>query len=428
MTARSPTFSGIRGAAAYARRTSLSGKRAVVPLSVTAAAILGSLFSQPAVRDAATLNHVPDVRLAVSPQFVLLSPLYNTWDTLTLLPASQHLAIMIATLVGYLLWRVRAARRNESGIQWRRELMRGLSAVTIFLGWYALGALAPRPMASLEVADPDGIVVDFHSHTDASHDGRRGFSAERNREWHESAGFDVAYVSDHGTYAAVREAMGRNPDRAGGGTVLLPAYETRQGGEHIIVLGFGAAIAHAFVAPGGLPSPTPSTRSPPTVLTLPAKLKNDVQGVAMVGVEVVDGSPRGLEYGARRRDDLLRLCSRLRAAPVFGSNNHGWGRTAPGWSVLKVPGWRDLSAMALDEAILAALQSGDPSRVFVIERTSPAAPGKAPQIANLAFVRNPLATLTLPEQLAWISWVWLAWWIAQVARRRHERGRLSRNR
>ena len=426
MTARPLTRTAAPFAATTAQRTFQAGKRYVVPLGVTAAAILGSLFSEPAVRDAATLSHVPGARLDVSPQFVLLSPLYNTWDTVTLLPASQHVALLLATLAGYLLWRVRATRSNKNGIRWRHELAGARAALTFFLAWYALGALAPRPMASLVVADPDGIVVDFHSHTDVSHDGRRGFSAERNREWHRSAGFDVAYVSDHGTYAAVREAVSRNPARAGDGTVLLPAYETRHDGEHLIVLGFSAAVAHGFTPPASLASHPVST--PPAVITLPAKLENDVQGVAIVGVEVIDGSPRGLEFGARRRADLLRLASRLGAAPVFGSNNHGWGRTAPGWTVLKIRGWRDLSAASLDEAILATLRSGDASRVVVIERASPIARGKGIKFANhSAFVRNPMATLTLPEQLAWISWAWFAWWIVQVTRRRHDRGRLNRS-
>lgn len=427
MTATSLTFARLRFAAANAQRACRAAKRAIVPLAVTAAAILGSFFSEPALRDAATLSHVPGVRLDVSPQFVLLSPLYNTWDTVTLLPASQHVAILLATLAGYLLWRVRATRANAGSIRWRRELLRALAAATFFLVWYALGALAPRPMAALEVVDPDGIVADFHSHTDASHDGRRGFSAERNREWHRSAGFDVAYVSDHGTYRAVREAMGRNPARAGDGTVLLPAYETRHDGEHLIVLGFRAATAHGFTPPGTLSSPAATT--PPAVLTLPAKLNNEVRGVAIVGVEVVDGSPRGLEFGARHRADLARLCSQLRVPPVFGSNNHGWGRTTPGWSILKIPGWRDLSAPALDEAILATLRSGDRTRVVVIERAAPIHPGEAIAVADLfRFIRNPLATLTRPEQLAWISWAWLGWWIVQMMRRRHERGRPSRNR
>ena len=113
MTARPLTRTAAPFAATTAQRTFREGKRYIVPLGVTAAAILGSLFSEPAVRDAATLSHVPGARLDVSPQFVLLSPLYNTWDTVTLLPASQHVALLLATLAGYLLWRVRATRSNK---------------------------------------------------------------------------------------------------------------------------------------------------------------------------------------------------------------------------------------------------------------------------------------------------------------------------
>ena len=177
------------------------------------------------------------VRLVRGGWYVFLSPVYDSWDTLTLLPAREHFALLALAVFTYFCWRWRVTVMGTRPTA-RRELMRATIAFVVLVAWYATGALVPRPMVSLEVDDPDEVVVDFHSHTEASHDGRPGFSAERNREWHRSAGFNVAYVSDHGTYAAVREALPRNPARAGDGMVLLPAFETRYSGQHINVLGF----------------------------------------------------------------------------------------------------------------------------------------------------------------------------------------------
>jgi hypothetical protein len=208
-------------------------RRLAIPILVSSAVISGALFPLTPIRDATTLGPVSHVRLVRGAWYVFLSPVYDSWDTLTLLPAREHIALLALALFTYVCWRWRVTVMGTRPTA-RRELMRAAIAFVVLVAWYATGALVPRPMVSLEVDDPDEVVVDFHSHTEASHDGRPGFSAERNREWHRSAGFNVAYVSDHGTYAAVREALPRNPARAGDGTVLLPAFETRSSGQHLM--------------------------------------------------------------------------------------------------------------------------------------------------------------------------------------------------
>lgn len=401
---------------AKARRSWIRTGGVVIPLVVSGLALSGSLFSQPAVRDAVTLAAVDHVRLTVGPWFVLFSPIYNIWDSMSLLHAWQHLCVLGITVTAFVLWRCCAAR-GQPRIRLWREVVQATVALALLVAWYAIGALAYRPMASLDVDDPDAVVVDFHSHTDASHDGRPGFSAERNREWHRSAGFHVAYVSDHGTYSAVREALSRNPVRSGDGTVLLPAYETRHKGQHFNVLGFSAAASNGFSPPPKMSS-LPLASDSRAVLTLPTPLAKAAPGEGLVAIELIDGSPRGLEFGARMRKDLVRLCTQLGVAPVAGSNNHGWGRTAPGWTLLTIPGWRNLTPVQLDEAILAALASPERGRVIVIERAPPVSADRPVLMANVStIVWNPFRRLSVPEQVSWVAWVWLAWWILRVARR-----------
>ena len=270
-------------------------------------------------------------------------------------------------------------------------------------------------MVSLVVDDSDAVVVDFHSHTDASHDGRPGFSAERNREWHRSAGFDVAYISDHGTYAAVQRALAGNPSRAGDGTVLLPAFETRYDGQHVNVLGFAAeslyGSRHGLESLSGAPPPR-------SVLTIPATLEHAGSADRLLAVELVDGSPRGLQFGEDRRSELVRLSARLGAVPVAGSNNHGWGRTAAGWTVLRIPGWRHLTPNALDSAILTTLASQTPGCVTVVERAAPALPNESLRMASfVAIARNPFRTMALAEQAAWIVWAWIPWLVVRLVRK-----------
>jgi hypothetical protein len=385
------------------------------------------------VRDAVTLQPLEHVHLVVGRWFVILAPLYDVWDAMTLLPIAGHIAILATLTSLYVVWRSRVARRRARRLLWR-ELANGAIATGFVLAWYVLGTVMPRPMAALVADDPDDVIVDFHSHTAASHDGRSSFTAERNREWHRSAGYNVAYITDHATFAAIPGALANNPAHAGDGMVLLPGFETRYAGQHLNVIGFAAESIYRHLPPSALASFSRTSR-PSSVLTIPAVLDAVSPGAGtdgrIMGVELVDGSPLGLGFGLGKRRALDTLSERLDAAVIAGSNNHGWGRTAPGWSVLRIPGWRRLTPVALDSAIIATLVSGDRPRAIVVERESPQATGKSELVAGVIRLgRNPFRHLGGAEQLSWIVWVWLAWYSARMisARRTASADERSRSR
>src|SRR6185436_1410201 len=147
---------------------------------------------------------------------------------------------------------------------------------------YACSAALPRPMAGISVADSSVVVVDFHSHTNASGDARSGFSPEANRDWHRQGGFNVAYVSDHRSFSGAEAAVASNPIRAGDGTVLLSAYEGRYLGTFEIFLSVSRADSarllnrRRWLVEGRLGS---GDRLPASVVALPSPLV-DVQPIA----------------------------------------------------------------------------------------------------------------------------------------------------
>ena len=79
----------------------------------------------------------------------------------------------------------------------RRRVRPG--ALAAFVAW---GYWLPRPIPRLVATDPDVLVLDVHSHTAMSHDGRPGFGAAQNAGWHARAGFDAAFVTDHNVFGA----------------------------------------------------------------------------------------------------------------------------------------------------------------------------------------------------------------------------------
>jgi hypothetical protein len=275
--------------------------------------------------------------------------------------------------------------------------------------------IAIRPMASLSLDDPDLIAVDFHSHTDASHDGRPGFDPERNREWHSSSGFNAVYVTDHRTFDGALDGLARNPERAGDGTVLLPGVELRDGDQHPILLGVdpkrmritspdweGAAVE----ADGGPAPPILLLSLPGNIGRIPA---SETDGpVRIAGVEAIDGSPRGMAQSARDQDAVIALAEARHLAMVSASDNHGWGRTAPAWSVLRIPGWRDMTPPALDIAIRLTIISQGARAVKVIARRTAPAPRNRLEMAagGIVVALVMMRTMNVSDRLSWVAWSW----------------------
>ena len=357
--------------------------------------------------------------LHLPPAYVALAPLCDVFDAFTMLTIGQHAAMLLWALAALVAWRIRRHSGDGMGYGSRRvrESVALLGALGTAVAFYAAGALAPRPMAALVVEDANDVVVDVHSHTDASHDGRPRFDAEANRAWHADAGFHAVYITDHQSYAGAAAGWLANPALAGDGVVLLPGIESRYGGQHVTVL--GATAADSLDRGGKLDlgrlaalAGAESTVAPRfvTVLTLPARLDTIPSEVGLAAIELSNGAPRGIAFARRHGDALRQLAATRGAAAVAGSNNHGWGRAARSWTVVRVPGWRAMTPGALDAAIRGAIAREDRG-IRIIERRSPQPPRNAAEwLATPALVAWQVAAdMSAPERCAWLLWLWVGW-------------------
>jgi hypothetical protein len=400
---------------------------------ITATLIITAVFSLSPLVNVANPGSPPQATLRTPFLYDLFAPASNILDAITMLSPAQYWATFVLCAVCFLaatLVRQRRAPGYLCPIRTVRCAAGILGGTVAMLG---IMLIAPRPMASLALGDPDLIAVDFHSHTEASHDGRAGFTAERNREWHQRSGFDAAYVTDHRTFDGALSGEARNPSVAGDGTVLLPGVELRDGSEHLLLLGVdprrmkitspdwqGAAVA----ANGGPVPPILVLVMPGDILHIP---RSEISGaVRLAGIEASDGSPRGLAQSATGRDTILSTSSRLGLALVAGSDNHGWGRLAPAWSVLRIPGWRGLTPAQLDIEIRRTIVTRGTSSVQVIERRT-APPSHNAVEAALGGVTAGLVmarTMSSEERVSWIAWSWgLCVWSLRLARRNRNRRR-----
>jgi len=397
------------------------------PIVITLLVLATAAVAADPIRDAATLDAVGEARLDLSAGYLSIAPISSVLDTLTLLTVGQHIAIVVWVIVLFACYRALRARGRDVFL-WR-ESVAGVGLLVGIIVVYAAAALVPRPMAQLAVSDATVIAVDFHSHTKYSHDGRPGWDEEQVRAWHRGAGYDVAYITDHATYEGAERGIAGNPAQAGEGTTLLQGIEAFDRGEHVNILSAGRryrglttpdlkdvddqALAMADLIPG---------TSPIVIETIPGKLSkfsstapNSAPGVD--AMEIVDGSPRGLSQGRRDRARIVHLADSLNLALVTGSDNHGWGHTAPGWTLLRLPGWRGMPTDSLSRRIEDILRVGRRRATRVVERR--VADGTSPlsiAFAGPIVVWRMFTTLGADERVMWLVWAWGIVIIARAVR------------
>src|SRR5262249_30557845 len=98
----------------------------------------------------------------------------------------------------------------------------------------------------------------------------------------------------------------------------------------------------------------------------------------------------------------------LNLAVVTGTDNHGWGRTAPAWTLMRIPGWRGMNTDSLSRRIEDVLRAVRRDATRPVERV--VANGSNPVTIALAgplVTWRMLTTLGPDERLMWIVWVWL---------------------
>lgn len=387
------------------------------------------MFPLDVIRDASNLGAVGDARLERSGGYVALGPISSMFDAMTLFTVGQIIAFTLWAIGLYIVLRILWRKRGTSII---RELGYFAAAFATLLAVYAAAILMPRPMARLVIPRSDVISIDFHAHTEHSHDGRDGWSAEKVRDWHTASGYTVAYITDHRTLEGVREGIALDSAFAGqGGTVLLPGIEVFFRGEHVNILNVGVKYRgvttadyisvdeNALILMSMIPG-----AEPVLIETIPGNLDQltpamgpGTQGVR--AIEIVDGSPRGMSQTKRERARIVALADTFNLALVAGTDNHGWGKTAPGWTLMRIPGeWRGYSPDSLANMIDQIIRVAGRAGTKVVERTTADATSLHLAFAMPTVVWTVMRTLTSGERVAWVLWIWIPWALAFFARRR----------
>jgi len=395
-----------------------------VPLLFSALVVLARLAPQSALIDVVSERASDGAHLDYPLSHIVLAPLTLLADWLNGGSTQDLKGFVVWAVVGYSLvhlWTAaRPAGRRGSGVPWLRHIT-ATAVLALFLAW---AVWAPRPIPRLVVDAPDALVHDVHSHTSASHDGRHGFSASKNAAWHERAGFQAEFITDHNSFGAVGRPhpAGAAVDRtvAPRSPRMMKGEELSLFGLHLIVLGNDSLIPNApwnaswdssLALMRLLSSPGPCF----LIASLPEYWRNhwgpDLQGLVSAGAmgfEIWTSSPKAMDIPPDARRHVIAR-ARLSNLVVFGATDmHGLGFTASVWNVTSVPGWRGMDDRTLEARLIERWRAGGfaANRVIALRRWLPET-----RLGQAFAV--PVNLLNLPRRatpwhaLALLGWIWI---------------------
>lgn len=367
--------------------------------------------------------------------YLLLAPVVTLWDQIAMLPISRLTGFLAGLGLVYLAWRLQVRLRHP--VRWSRALLREcwvlVVAVAGFVGFVLLGLVwHARPVARLAGLSADELTVEIHSHTNASHDVRgflvEGFDAAASRDWHERAGIDLVFITDHNTSRGWSLFRGDLPLER---TQVCPGIELSAHGAHVVVLGEPLPAsqqpyrggpehrARLFAEIAALPGAV-------AIASLP-EYRGQVEQFIVEGArgfEITSASPKGNEMPRAERDSVIAVARRHGLLLVGAGDQHGYGATPMVWNVMRIPGWRTGEGPPC-AAIVSQFRSGGPETVRIVERARLRADSALPWILTpLGVLWMAWATASVPVALGWLAWIWavaLTWsWYRTQQRRRQE--------
>ncbi len=365
-------------------------RRHPVAIALVVLLLVTAIHPLPSLVDAITGSAAGNVDLDRPTLYVIFAPLSNTLDALTFFSMARAQWALIVWVLALAAWG--ALRRSPAPLTVRRRTGRALAGplVIVLLGTAAV--LLPRPVPRLTTTDAAGTVIDYHTHTEASHDGRPGWTLARMAAWHRRQGFEATYVTDHNIVYD-----GSLPTPPEMGINLLPGVEWSVYRLHLVAIGpvaplardsFGGSTARmtrifaAIERQGAL-----------SIASLPEYWRNhwnDLGTLVVAGVdgfEIVNCAPKALQFPSSARREVMTLAASHNLLVVGASDNHGWGQVTCVWNVSR-PGAQGFSNNRVFARPVALVQ-GD----------------WQPWSAALSQPWLMLRSLTWSERISWLTWV-----------------------
>jgi len=362
------------------------------------------------VRNAATGEWVSGFSLQLPTAYLIFAPFCGIATRITLLSFHQALVFLTYLFLTFL---------------WFTKPLKIALAWAVFIVFFVWIAAVPHPAARLVAADKDVILVDFHSHSRVSHDGRPSFDAAANIRWHAVQGYNAGFITDHNqteTTQKAKELTRQSWQTAG--------YRALEGEEislwktHLVVLGnhqridnqpFDSDPARVRVFIGEM-----NRRKLPVISSLPEYwiyhwdgspigTMQDFVNWGINGFEIVNSAPKALDFPPHYRRQIVEICRANNLFMTGISDTHGYGYSTSVWNAMRIPGWQTMDPDALEAAVIKTLNTERFRAVEVLEfaRYNPATLAGL-LVAPLLDAGIYWRSLQLFEVLSWLVWIWLS--------------------
>ena len=407
--------------------------RLVSPLVLTGLILAAKIASAPALSDPVAGAAPAPLYLKIPWAYLVFAPIFTLWDGVSMLSMTRLEGFLGGMVALYLLWRITRwllSGKNSPGslrVRILHELMVLVLSATLFVAFVVIGAVVDRPMLSLAGTAPDDIIVDFHSHTNVSHDVRdtwmRGFDAEANRRWHSRGGFDAAFITDHNVASRQSPVARQSPD-ASRQTVLCPGIEVSVWRAHIVLLGDTMPVDRSrYKSLDGLLAllgTSDSVYGALSLASLPEYRRNhwsrldSLAAAGLDGFELVNASPKANELTRPEVKHVIDLARKHNRFVAGVSDSHGWGATSMVWNLVRAPGE---SRQDPCPTLIRQLRTGFES-VRIIERHRVRPDDWWPALATpLGVVWETWRSMGWSLVASWLIWVWAG----VMIRRRRDR-------
>lgn len=399
-------------------------RSAIVAALITLAILAAHIFGAPPIYDPTGAPLPLGLHLHFPFLNLLLAPLFDLWDGVSMLGMRQLRAFFIWSAVAIVVWRVARAIQVRAR-SWLAELAALGGTIVALLAFGLVGLVWHRPMAALAGMPRGWLVVDLHTHTNVSHDVQgtlmRHFDAEAARRWHARAGFDAFFITDHNRVDGIsRSAL--SPDST---PVICPGEEVSAADQHVVLLG-NTTLADNRAYGDSLPGilrlfhDAGPRLGALAIASIPEYDRNHFHDLdrfadaGAAGFEIVNGAPKANELTTLHRDSVIALARRRNLVLLGVSDSHGWGATAEGWTLVRMEGEPPACS-----AILASLRRGyDATQVVARHRLTPDAWWPR-WLTPVAVVWEGWRAMGWGQTAGWLLWIW---GIALMAGRRRVSG------
>jgi hypothetical protein len=357
-------------------------RRHPIAFALVALLLVTAFHPLPPLIDAVTGSMPGDVELERPVLYVVLAPLSNVLDAFTFFSMGRAYWALIVWAGALAAW----GGTRPGTIRRRFSLALAGPIALVLLGGATV--LLPRPVPRLVASDSTITIIDYHAHTEASHDGRAGWTVAKLAAWHARQGFDASYVTDHNV---IFNLPITEPIR------LLPGVEWSVYRQHVIALGavrpvvrdsFGTTTPRMLRLFGEL-----ERQGALGIASLPEYWRNhwdDLAAFVAAGVhgfEIVNCAPKAIGFPTPLRREVLALAQQHDLVVVGASDNHGWGQVTCVWN-LSQAGTHGYRANRVVARPLALIQ-GD------------WLPWTAPVTQPWFMFRS----LSWGERMSWLTWV-----------------------